>query len=109
MALGLNDLILFARVVDAGSFSRAAEQAGMSKTAIARRIALLEDGFGEHLLVRGSRRLAITDFGERILAHARCLAEIAEATAAIPLQLPDTPPSVQQVTTPTDMLDPDLA
>ena len=37
-----NDLLLFAQVVDAGSFSRAAERAGLPKSTVSRRIATLE-------------------------------------------------------------------
>ena len=37
MNLEANDLILFAHVVDAGSFSRAAERAGLPKSTVSRR------------------------------------------------------------------------
>ncbi len=37
-----NDLMLFARVADEGSFSRAAERSGMPKSTVSRRIAALE-------------------------------------------------------------------
>jgi len=42
MTLEPNDLMLFARVVDEGSFSRAADRAGLPKSTVSRRIALLE-------------------------------------------------------------------
>ncbi|MFL6720015.1 MAG: LysR family transcriptional regulator, partial [Burkholderiaceae bacterium] len=47
-----NDLLLFAQVVAAGSFSRAAERAGLPKSTVSRRLALLEAQLGERLLLR---------------------------------------------------------
>ena len=41
MTLDPNDLLLFARVADAGSFSRAAERAGLPKSTVSRRVAAL--------------------------------------------------------------------
>lgn len=70
MGLDANDLILFARIVEAGSFSQAAERVGLPKSTLSRRITQLENRLGERLLTRSTRRLAITDFGERILDHA---------------------------------------
>lgn len=46
-----NDLLIFARVVEAGSFSRAAERIGLPKSTVSRRIALFEERLGERLLV----------------------------------------------------------
>jgi DNA-binding transcriptional LysR family regulator len=70
-----NDLLLFARVADAGSFSRAAERAGLPKSTLSRRVAALEQQLGERLLLRTTRRLAVTDFGRSILEHARHVAD----------------------------------
>jgi len=72
--LDANDLMLFARVAEAGSFSRAAERVRLPKSTVSRRIAALEKRFGERLLQRSTRKLAITDFGLGVLDHARALA-----------------------------------
>jgi DNA-binding transcriptional LysR family regulator len=40
--LDLNDIVVFARVVEAGSFTAAARLLGMPKTTVSRRIAALE-------------------------------------------------------------------
>jgi DNA-binding transcriptional LysR family regulator len=71
MNLDANDLILFAQLMDAGSFSRAAERAGLPKSTLSRRITGLESRLGERLVNRSTRRLAITEFGERILESPR--------------------------------------
>jgi DNA-binding transcriptional LysR family regulator len=77
-----NDLLLFARVVETGSFSRAAERTGLPKSTVSRRITQLEQRLGERLLARSTRQLALTDFGQGVLDHARRLAEEVDAAAA---------------------------
>lgn len=82
MELDANDLMLFAHVAEAGSFSRAAEQVGLPKSTVSRRIAALETRLGERLLARSTRRLALTEFGQGIFEHARRLQEETEAAIA---------------------------
>ncbi|MDQ7989872.1 MAG: LysR family transcriptional regulator [Candidatus Dactylopiibacterium sp.] len=82
MELDANDLLLFARVMECGSFSAAAERGGLPKSTVSRRIAALESRLGERLITRSTRRLLLTDFGRGILEHARRLQEEAEAAAA---------------------------
>lgn len=72
--LDANDLVLFARVAAIGCFSRAAEQLRMEKSTVSRRIASLDERFGERLLHRSMRKLTLTDFGLSLLYHARALA-----------------------------------
>lgn len=82
MNLEPNDLLLFARVVDEGSFSRAAERAGLPKSTVSRRIAMLEAQLGERLLLRTTRKLTVTDFGRSVLEHAhQVMAEVTAASA----------------------------
>lgn len=81
MDLEPNDLMLFARVVDAGSFSRAAERAGLPKSTVSRRVATLEAQLGERLLLRTTRQLTVTDFGHSVLEHAhQVMAEVQAAS-----------------------------
>ena len=57
-----NDLLIFARVAELGSFSRAAERLGLPKSTVSRRVAALERLMGERLALddinRGLDRLA---------------------------------------------------
>jgi DNA-binding transcriptional LysR family regulator len=78
-----NDLLLFARIVEAGSFSMAAQRLDLPKSTVSRRIALLEARLGERLLQRTTRRLVLTEFGAGLLEHARKVAEEVEAAAAM--------------------------
>ncbi len=66
----LPSLALFARVVDLRSFSAAAREAGLAKSAVSRRIAALEARLGVRLLRRSTRALSVTDEGLRVYEHA---------------------------------------
>jgi DNA-binding transcriptional LysR family regulator len=78
-----NDLLLFARIVEAGSFSLAAQRVDLPKSTVSRRIALLEAKLGERLLQRTTRKLMLTEFGASLLEHARKVVEEVEAISAL--------------------------
>lgn len=78
-----NDLALFALVATRGSFSRAAEQMGLPKSSVSRRISALEATLGERLLLRTTRKLTLTDFGHSVLEHARQVVAEVDAAAAL--------------------------
>ncbi|ANK86204.1 LysR family transcriptional regulator protein [Rhizobium sp. N1314] len=61
--LDLNDIVVFARVVEAGSFTAAARLLAMPKTTVSRRIAALEREVGVRLLQRTTRSLRLTHAG----------------------------------------------
>ena len=61
--IDLNDVIVFARVVEAGSFTAAARLLAMPKTTVSRRVAALEREVGVRLLQRTTRSLNLTDAG----------------------------------------------
>lgn len=53
----------FIQVVEAGSFTKAAEQLGLSRAMISIQIKQLEEQLGAHLLVRSTRQIAVTEMG----------------------------------------------
>ena len=79
--LNPNDLLIYARVADAGSFSKAAERLGLPKSTVSRRVALLEEQLGERLMVRSTRQSTFTEFGLQLLEHARQVAAEVDAVA----------------------------
>lgn len=97
-----NDLLIFARVAEAGSFSRAAERLGLPKSTVSRRITLLEERLGERLMLRTTRRLSLTDFGLNLLEHARQLAAEVDAAAALALHRQAQPSGRLRVSMPSD-------
>ncbi|MDB5838243.1 MAG: LysR family transcriptional regulator [Herminiimonas sp.] len=102
MNLEANDLLLFARVVDEGSFSRAAEHAGLPKSTVSRRVAALESQLGERLLLRTTRKLTVTDFGHSILEHARQVATEVAAAASLAQHRQVEPSGRLRVSMPAD-------
>jgi DNA-binding transcriptional LysR family regulator len=70
----------FTRVVEDGSFSRAAERLGLSTTSVSRLLGELEAHLGTRLLHRTTRRLSLTDVGRSYLE--RCIAILDEVEAA---------------------------
>jgi len=81
--LEANDLALFARIAEAGSFSRAAEQLGQPRSTVSRRLAELEITLGERLLIRSTRKLRLTEFGRSMLGHAAHVVEAVTAAVAL--------------------------
>jgi DNA-binding transcriptional LysR family regulator len=74
----------FVRVVDAGSLSAAARSIPSSLTSVSRQISALEEYFGTALLVRTTRRLALTDDGRLLYERAKSiLAELKETEATL--------------------------
>jgi DNA-binding transcriptional LysR family regulator len=67
------------RVVETGSFSAVARERHVSQSAVTRQIGTLELHFGVRLFHRTTRRLSLTDDGERLLGHARRLMDGVEA------------------------------
>jgi len=97
-----NDLLIFARVAEAGSFSRAADRLGLPKSTVSRRIALLEERLGERLMLRTTRRLALTEFGEHLLEHARQVAVEVDAARALAEHRQARPSGRLRVSMPSD-------
>jgi DNA-binding transcriptional LysR family regulator len=96
------DLLIFARVADAGSFSRAAQRLGLPKSTVSRRLAGLEARLGERLLLRTTRSLRLTEFGAQLLAHARQLAAEVDAAQALAAHRQARPSGRLRVSMPSD-------
>lgn len=80
----LNDVACFVEVVHRGSFTAAAEKLGLSRSAISKQVAHLENRLQARLLNRTTRRLSLTEVGQAFYASARRgLQEIADAEAAV--------------------------
>jgi DNA-binding transcriptional LysR family regulator len=75
----LNSLVIFAKVVEAKSFSEAARRLDLPVSTVSRRIAELENQLGVRLLKRSTRSLRLTDIGVQILEHAQRVVEVSEA------------------------------
>jgi DNA-binding transcriptional LysR family regulator len=67
----LQQLALFVRTVESGSFSKAAREFGLSQPSVSRAISALERRLGVKLLVRTTRQVSATDAGEALIGRAR--------------------------------------
>lgn len=80
----LQGLAVFARVVEARSFSGAARALGTTTSAVSKRVARLEERLGVRLFARTTRRVELTEAGSTLYGHAtRVLRELEDAEAAV--------------------------
>jgi DNA-binding transcriptional LysR family regulator len=79
-AINLNRLAYFVAVVEAGSFTRAAERLGITKAVVSQQVARLETELRTSLLLRTTRRVEPTEAGR--LLHARSVMILREAEDA---------------------------
>ncbi|WP_426155973.1 LysR family transcriptional regulator [Pseudomonas sp. TSRC2-2] len=80
----MDDLAAFAVLIEAGSFTLAAQQLGCSKGQLSKRISQLEAQFSVALLQRTTRRLSLTAAGAALLPQAQALvAQVARARQAL--------------------------
>ncbi|MGA1830564.1 LysR family transcriptional regulator [Rhizobium wenxiniae] len=80
MSDGFLDMLVFVRVTEAGSLSRAARELGFSLTVVSRKLSRLEERLGVRLINRTTRSLTLTEEGSRFYDRSvRILAEIEDA------------------------------
>jgi DNA-binding transcriptional LysR family regulator len=76
----MKDINAFVHVAEAKSFTTAAEQVGLSRSAVGKSIARLEDRLGVRLLQRTTRSVSLT--GEGAVFHERCVRILADLDEA---------------------------
>ena len=99
----LRRMVIFFHVVEAQSFSGAARQLGIARSAVSRHITLLEKSIGVCLLNRTTRRLSLTEAGETYFQScARIVAEAETATQRIG-QLQEEPRGTLKIAAPISL------
>lgn len=84
MSRDLNDTLIFAKVVEQGSFTAAAKMLGLPKTTVSRKVQDLEERLGAQLLNRTTRKLGLTEAGSVYHDHSQRIArELEEAESAV--------------------------
>jgi DNA-binding transcriptional LysR family regulator len=78
----LQEMLVFVRVVEAGSLTAAADQLDLAKSAISRRLAELEKRLGVRLLTRTTRTMSLTDAGHNYFEQAQAVLAAADAADA---------------------------
>jgi DNA-binding transcriptional LysR family regulator len=101
--MDLNEIIVFARVVQTGSFTTAAAALGMPKSTVSRKVSELEERLKARLLQRTTRKLSLTDAGRTYYDYcARIVSEVEDAERAVS-SLQEIPRGVLRVTAPINI------
>jgi DNA-binding transcriptional LysR family regulator len=100
--MDLNEILIFARVVQTGSFTTAAAELGMPKSTVSRKVTELEERLKARLLQRTTRKLSLTDVGRTYYDYcARIVAEVEDAERAVS-SLQEAPRGLLRVTAGTN-------
>ncbi len=103
MMIDFNEILLFTRVVEAGSFTGAARLLGLPKSTVSRKVAQMEARLGIRLLQRTTRSVKPTELGATHYERcARIVAEAEEAERALH-QGADAPRGLLRVSAPVEM------
>src|SRR4051794_2211026 len=76
-------LLVFGKVVENRSLSKAAALLGMPKSTVSRKLTKLESDLGIKLLRRNTHQLTVTDLGEKVYAHAVKILDEANGVRAL--------------------------
>ncbi|WP_343579067.1 LysR family transcriptional regulator [Acinetobacter sp.] len=87
----LDDLLLFAEVVEHAGFSSAARHLGIQRSKLSRHIAELENRIGVRLFHRNTRNVVLTPAGEEVYIHAKALKQSAQNAFAVATDLAGDP------------------
>lgn len=71
----LEDMYIFLRVVETGSITKAAEQMNIAKSAVSKRLSLLEQKLGIKLINRTTRKSSITEAGQRYYQRSKLIVD----------------------------------
>jgi len=96
----LNEMAIFARVVEAKSFSAAARHLKLSKSAVSKQVSRLEQALGVRLLNRTTRTLSLTGEGSAVYEHCARLVTAAEAATLAASQLSAEPRGTLRISAP---------
>jgi len=100
--VNLNDMVIFTRVVETGSFTSAAKLLGLPKSTVSRKVSQLEESLGVRLLDRTTRALHLTEIGATYFEHcARIVSEAEEANLTV-THMQATPRGKLRITAPTE-------
>jgi DNA-binding transcriptional LysR family regulator len=94
----LDQLRVLARVVEAGSFARAADVLGMQRSNVSRTIAQLEAELGIALLERTTRRQSVSEAGRAVYERALAALEAADDVARIAQRTQEQPRGLLRLT-----------
>ena len=87
--MDLNQLLIFARIVEHQSFTKAAKNLGIDKSTISNKLSQLESRLGVRLLNRSTRSVTLTEAGAKYYEYCKQAVEIAEEAESFSSSLGD--------------------
>lgn len=96
-----DDFLIFFHLIEQGSFSKAAEQVGLTKSVVSKRITRLERELGVQLIYRTTRKLTITEAGEVFYNHAREIYHSVQSAEEAMIGLGESIAGTIRITVPT--------
>lgn len=98
--MDLNGILVFVKVVQAGSFIGASRELEMPKSTVSRKVSELEERLEARLLQRTTRKLSLTDVGHAFYQHAARVVAEAEQAELVVDRMQEIPRGLLRVTTP---------
>lgn len=100
--MDLNEVATFVRVVQAGGFSAAAEELGLPKSTVSRRVSRLEQRLGVRLLERTTRRMRLTEAGQSYFDQVRGPVSALQQASSAAEQEQDEPRGTLRLSAPVE-------
>jgi DNA-binding transcriptional LysR family regulator len=101
--MDLNRVSLFTRVVEAGSFTKAAAQLGVTTSSVSRALQRLEADLGVRLLQRTTRRLHLTGVGRAYFDQVHGALALVREAGATASEMSEEPQGTVRVTVPPSL------
>ncbi len=98
--IDLNEMAIFTRVIQEGSFTAAARRLGMPKSTVSRKVSALEERVGARLVQRTTRRIGLTDAGRVYFGYCQRIVAEADAAERALGQLQESPRGLLRITAP---------
>ena len=100
----LRQIAIFAKTIDHGSFRGAARELGLSPSVVSHHVSQLEEHLGVALIYRTTRKLALTQEGEQLLASTHPMFKAVESTLSELSNSETNPTGELRVTTPSILI-----
>ena len=99
----LNNLVIFTRVIEEGSFTAAARALGLPKSTVSRRISKLENGLGVRLIQRNTRKIGLTDAGRVYYESSAKIVDEFERAGRAVMEMQEMPKGRLRLTAPAEL------
>ena len=99
----LNTLVIFRRVVDLNSLSKAAEELGINASTVSRKISEIEAYYGVKLLIRSTRALDLTEEGKALYRYCQNVDDVLRRSEDEIMHHQLEPTGILKVVVPVDL------